>query len=597
MQPTRTASIFALLLLPLLSTATAQTLVNGTSVTGAISVPGEVDTWFFNVAAGDSLTVRAAANFPPSLKVFDPFGQQIGLSETTKVVTFSASNATAGLYSLSLAKWTASARTTGPYEIHFASVPGANELGALPPGGSVASSLDIGDLDTFTFDLAAGEGYMLRLAELPGATTVPRLIIYDPVGAVVSDTSKSVVASASGTAALAGNYTALVLDNRFSSLGQNGQGPYELQFLRSQGPTEFGSIGAEGEVFGDLTVGDLDSFSLSLNAGDSYLLRLAELPGSAFAPALTLYGPDGAFISAATSTAVSTIGGIASLTGNHTLVVSDASGYSSGNDGTGPYVVRWITVPGANENGVLTDGTAVADDIPIGDLDSWTFLANAGTPIQITAAEIGNPSLRPTITVYGPDGTFLVADNDRSVASVSFSTLASGIHTVLVSDGSGFSSGANGTGGYNLTFTGAVMVPTLSPNQILPAASPSDPTLTDIGGDPLGGPRIGDGSEPINFELNCSQSAGAGFYVIQVSESFFAVPMPTPFGDLHASGAALIQTAGIASGSVETLFPPPGFTLPNNSALVGLTYAAQGFCGEFSSASRLSNGVVQVVGL
>ena len=36
--------------------------------------------------------------------------------------------------------------------------------------------------------------------------------------------------------------------------------------------------------------------------------------------------------------------------------------------------------------------------------------------------------------------------------------------------------------------------------------------------------------------------------------------------------------------------------LPDDPALVGIEYTAQGFCGQSSGGSRLSNGLVQTVG-
>ncbi|MEO0651866.1 MAG: hypothetical protein AAFZ65_14415, partial [Planctomycetota bacterium] len=175
------------LLLGLPGVASAQALVNGGSVTGALVTSGGADTWTFSANAGDSYVLRAAAPNPsaiqPSMTVTAPGGEVVGSDVGTVVAAVSGVAASGGTYVVTLSDG-ASTPQTGAYTIYLVRVPGANEGGALPNGDSVQSSLEVGDLDSYTFQLNAGDSYLLRSSELAGATFFSTLNVYGPDGAL-----------------------------------------------------------------------------------------------------------------------------------------------------------------------------------------------------------------------------------------------------------------------------------------------------------------------------------------------------------------------------------------------------------------------------
>ena len=129
----------------------------------------------------------------------------------------------------------------------------------------------------------------------------------------------------------------------------------------------------------------------------------------------------------------------------------------------------------------------------------------------------------------------------------------------------------------------------LIPSTDCPAQSATDPVLGDFGGTPFLGPNINDPLEPFGSSLDCSGAAAPGVYAIQLRPNKLAVPAGTGLGDLWITGPKLATFSGPHSMNVVTAGP---IMLPNDMALVGLSYGVQGFCG-----GRLSNALQEHIGL
>ncbi|MEO0650668.1 MAG: hypothetical protein AAFZ65_08320, partial [Planctomycetota bacterium] len=579
-------------------------LPNGSSVLDELTA-GDLDSYTFELDAGDSFNLRSTrldgGTFFSALDIYGPDGTLVTSDSGTVVATVGGTAPLTGTYTALVFDSTVNSfgpNGTGGYELHFVRLPGANEGGALPNGGSVLGSLTPGDLDTYTFALDAGDSFLLRSTELAGGSFFSALNIYGPGGDLVVSDSGSVVAAVSGIAPLSGTYTALVFDSTANSVGPNGTGDYQLHYVRLPGASEGGTLPVGGTTAGDLTAGDLDSFALTLEAGESYQLRLAELPGSTFFVGLSLYGPNGALVASDSGSVVASLAGTAPLSGSYTALVFDATASSAGPTGTGAYRLDSVRIPGGNEGGTLVDGQTVNGTIELGDLDSYSFLALGGASIQIDVSETAISPLVPSVQVYQPSGAFFVGDTDSATATVAFAAPFDGIYTVVVRDGTSGTSGPTGTGDYTLALLGDVSPPLQTPNLLLPSFGPNEPTLSDIGGSPLAGPRIGSLSEPFNFELDCSSVQGPSLYVIQAFDNPLGAPLLTPFGLLYVGETEVLSALGFHNGNSVTWFPAPtGLVLPNDIALVGFGYAVQGFCGNPFGGGRLSNAVLQVISL
>ena len=70
-------------------------------------------------------------------------------------------------------------------------------------------------------------------------------------------------------------------------------GTYEIHYKRLAVSSENGPLVNEGMVKGELTKGDIDSFTFEAITGDSVTIQMTETSGTDFSPVLVLYNPDG----------------------------------------------------------------------------------------------------------------------------------------------------------------------------------------------------------------------------------------------------------------------------------------------------------------
>src|SRR5438067_1081040 len=159
----------------------------------------------------------------------------------------------------------------------------------------------------------------------------------------------------------------------------------------------------------------------------------------------------------------------ATNSGTFTVLVSDS--YNFGFGGTGTYRLYFAQFPGTfvvppgDEGGALASGSNYDGTIQLGDLDLWSFTANAGDRVVVRIGALTTTNtFNPWLRIYGPNGV-LVADSGinnggDTVEELALTATNRGTFTVLVSDSSNF--GFGGTGTYRLYFAqfpGAFVVP------------------------------------------------------------------------------------------------------------------------------------------
>jgi hypothetical protein len=120
-----------------------------------------------------------------------------------------------------------------------------------------------------------------------------------------------------------------------------------------------------------------------------------------------------------------------------------------------------ITVSPGDEGGPLTNGATHTGEIVQGELDVWTFTANAGERIGLHIGEIvDNNDFRPWIRLWAPNGAELGSQSGVAATAIESVANVSGTYLVLVST---FDSGYDGTGTYRLTMTHTPGPITVSP--------------------------------------------------------------------------------------------------------------------------------------
>ena len=301
----------------------------------------------------------------------------------------------------------------------------------------------------YALDIQEGQHVSLSAAELGDTDFLPELSVYSPTGKKAVNSSYGPdVASVEFNAQETGSYSVIVSDA--SNIGTL-SAPFDLYYALAPGANEGCALDSGGMVTGTIDKGDLDSYTFTADAGESIVLRATDVAGGAFAPNIDVYDPSGKrAVNSGFGLDVATVTFQAPTSGTYTVVVADGS---SGFAATGAYNLYFTRAPSANEGGALPSGGVVTGSIDEGDLDSYTFTANAGDSIKLRVADPAGGAFDPNFDIYDPSGARAVNTGfGLDVAAAAFRAATSGTYTVVVSDGS---TGFAATGAYNLYFTRA----------------------------------------------------------------------------------------------------------------------------------------------
>lgn len=283
---------------------------NHIQLTGLISTLGGVDSYTFHLNAGESVQIRMAdpnhvdtsgTDLYPYIQLIEPGG-----ATTTRggYVVAAIRNFTAnvsGTHEILLSSGYAGgpgANATGPYNLYFARMPGANELGSLADDDYRAGNIDLGDIDTYTFTGNAGESIQLRLADPNHVNTsdfYPYIHVYDPEGNLETEAGGYVVASIRHHVLLKnGTYTVALSAGRANGLTAT-TGSYQFYFARIPGANELGNLSASDFRTESIDLGDIDTWTFSASAGGTLSFVMTDLltPNTDLYCNVMVYGPDG----------------------------------------------------------------------------------------------------------------------------------------------------------------------------------------------------------------------------------------------------------------------------------------------------------------
>jgi hypothetical protein len=434
------------------------TLTNGSSNPGINSL-GDLDMWSFSANTGDAIVLRIGAPvFNPRIDLYGPDGKLLATGGSgasgahDESVSVQATNS--GTFTVLTSSFVNSG--TGNYVLNLAKVPGAffvspgDDGGALVNGLLNSASNSLGDLDMWSFTANSGDSIVLRM----GATTFnPSIRLYNPigtlVGAVGSGASGYVDVDLAVQATNSGTFTVVA-----SSFTTDGSGNYLLTLAKAPGAISI-SPGDQGgpltngwQHTGSLVGGDLDVWSFVANAGDSVVLRMG---ATNYNPWIRVYSPIGTLV----GTAGNGVSGNVDIdlaiqatnTGMYTVVAASVTV-----NGTGNYLMTLAQAPGAifvspgDEGGPMTNGWQHTGSLSAGDLDVWSFAANAGDGVVL---RMGATNYNPWIRVYSPAGTLVGTAGNGVVGNhdvdLSFQATNTGSFMVVAA-----SITVNGSGSYLL---------------------------------------------------------------------------------------------------------------------------------------------------
>jgi hypothetical protein len=423
--------------------ADAQTaLVNGGIQTGTLPV-NTTNSYSLSANVGDTINLRVGTTgFDGSLRLYGPNGVLLASAGGATDVPLSFTATNSGTFTVLLNSWFAGG--AGSFNLYLAqmpetfTVPQGDAGGPMANDGKYAGTINLGEMDMWSFSASAGDSINLRV----GATGFAGdLRLYGPNGALLASAGGATDDPISYTATNTGTFTALV-----SSWFAGGTGPYDLYL--AQMPETFtvpqgdagGPMANDGKYAGTINLGEMDMWSFPANAGDSINLRVG---ATGFAGYLQLYGPNGALVAKSGGATDDPISYTATNSGAFTALVS--SWFAGGVGTYDLYLAEMpetFTVPQGDAGGPMANDGKYAGTIRLGEMDMWSFPANAGDSINLRVGTIGFDGY---LRLYGPNGALLASADGATDDPISYTATNSGAFTALVS--SWF---AGGIGTYDL---------------------------------------------------------------------------------------------------------------------------------------------------
>ncbi|MBU0910459.1 MAG: hypothetical protein KKA54_21355 [Proteobacteria bacterium] len=167
------------------------TPTNGGVLSETIAV-GDPDTFTFTAVAGDHVEIRmvdtsASGDLLPRIELYGPSGgNSLTSDQSYTVASIAYTVPESGTYTL-LAKDNTSSTlgpfNTGSYDLYYVKVPGADEIPTPTNGGVFSETIDVGDLDTYSFTALAGDHVEIRMADTSvSGDLTPRIELYGPSG-------------------------------------------------------------------------------------------------------------------------------------------------------------------------------------------------------------------------------------------------------------------------------------------------------------------------------------------------------------------------------------------------------------------------------
>lgn len=422
-------------------------LVNGQSVTAFMDA-GDIDTFTIAANAGTDLLISIQEVVGPvqnwAVRVYRPNGGLL-LPESVYdrgesiVVTDLAES---GVYTIVVRD--TEPNGTGNYGITAAVVGNAAPVAGveLMSGQLVNATMDIGDIDVYTVSVGVAADLLINIHETDFGIPGWEARLYAPYGTLVEsavfDNGKSFVVDNSP---LAGDYTLIVYAS-----SPSGTSNYGMTATVVDDTPEFDDVKlVSGQLTtSSVTAGDIDTFSISVEAGDDLLVNIQETGGSVQDWEARLYSPDGTMVMLNYEAGGSFSVENATLAGDYIITIRDADANQSGS-----YNISAVVIDGEMETDVveLVGGQITNNSLSAGDIDSFKIAVQTGDGVQINIQETAGIVQGWEARLYDPNGGLVQTSTFTSAESLGvIGSVLSGDYTVTIRD-----SNANRTGNYQIT--------------------------------------------------------------------------------------------------------------------------------------------------
>lgn len=415
----------------------------GTPVAGDFGVNGTFDAYAIQTQPGDVILVRLLVTstdpaFKPKVVVVDasnrPQTAAAGLATGASIAqTYTFPNG--GNFALEVQNSSGTAGAT--YRVMFTYL-NRPCTGSVTCGASTQAALAAFEVKSYGFPVNAGDVVITRWTRLAPFATVtdtatgktlasftPTVAVFSSTGALLNAAS-SVQSGFSVTAPAAGVLTALVLE------GSSLTGNFVMSMTTVNRPCGGNTMSCGAVTQGSITAAlNVQTYGVSMNAGDLGILRTAAAPGSALVPVIELFDPSGKPVKAGTS-----VGFQAGTSGVYTVVIWDGSPAATK---TGAFAASLVFF-----NRPCGSGTALAcpyrvDGSVSGVLstNAYTLTAQANDAFLVRVAGGGGSNLfRPQVQIFDQGGNqvALVSPTSGSSARQRVVMPAAGTYTIFVTD-------------------------------------------------------------------------------------------------------------------------------------------------------------------
>jgi hypothetical protein len=414
-------------------------MVSGQRLTGTIGSAGAIDTHTFEAAAHDAIAVvvgdTSGTGFFPQIQVRAPDSTVLDTSSGQAGAGIDLPNVVqSGTYTISV---TGASSTTGNYALSMFRAPSTQivdaDSGPITSGQRVTGTIDLGDLDVYTFTGNAHESIALALGDTGVTGFFPQMQVFAPNGLPLGTASGQ---TGAGLDLLnlpqSGTYAAVI-----RHAGDTFNGPYALTMFRAPAAqpvdADSGPITSGQRVTGTIDPGDIDIYTFTASAFDAVALAVGDTGNTGFIPHLQLYAPNGALLKEIIG---QTGGGLdfpaLSQTGTYYAVVRHA-----GDSFVGSYGLTMVRAPAAQvvdaDSGPITSGQRVTGTIEFGDIDVYTFTAAANDAVAIALGDPGESPYFPFFQLIGPTGKLLASGSGQTGAGQGLLNVQhAGTHTILV---------------------------------------------------------------------------------------------------------------------------------------------------------------------
>ncbi len=469
-------AIIVLVALSVVPRVAAQgSLTNGWTHTGTIAPVGDSDSWTFSASIGDRIVIKVGEisqtnTFTPRLRLQNPGAVQIAVASGAVAAEITVTATNTGTFTV-IVDDAVGTTATGTYRLTLGKSPGAifvapgDEGGPLTNGVAHQGDLPIGDLDVWSFTATAGESIVLKMGQITDVSSFdPWVRLYGPDGVLVGSSFDFAAAEVTVRATNSDTFLVVVGNNPYNNAA--GNGTYLLTLAKTGNPIvvspsdEGGSMTNGVAYQANLPIGDLDAWSFTANVGEAIVVKIGQITDAgSFDPWVRLYGPEGVLVGTSYGTAAAEVTARATNSGTFLVVIGNNPYHSDA--GSGTYLLTLaktgspIVVSPGDEGGPLTNGVAHQGDLPIGDLDVWSFTATAGESIVLKMGQITDvSSFDPWVRLYGPDGVLVASDSDANSVEIAVRATNSGTFLVVIANDPYYSDAGNGTYLLTLAKTG-----------------------------------------------------------------------------------------------------------------------------------------------